>query len=520
MTPPPAPDATLLRDRLDHWARTRPDDTAITFGTQAFTWGQWRQRILRLTGALRAAGVRPGDRLAALDLNHLAAVELTLAASALGAAMVPANFRLSPDQIRYILEDSRPVILFQGAQLAGVATAAGADSLVPRRVVIGGDNDEYEPFLAAGQPDEGGGAGQEDVCLVMYTSGTTGRPKGAQLTHRGVIAHSAACCAAMSIGPDTVSLVAMPLFHVGGSCYAQVGLHGGARTILLREPAPAALFGAIASGATHTFIVPTVIHGVLAAGEQAITAFGALKSIAYGAAPMPLPMLRQALDAWPRSDLVQVYGMTELSGVATLLTAEAHRDVAHPERLASGGLPLPGVEVRVVDPVTLEDVKPGAKGEIWFRSAQAMRGYLNRPAATAETKTADGWIRSGDIGHADDAGFIYVLDRVKDMIITGGENVYGPEVENVLNACPGVSEGVIIGIPDDRWGESVKAVVVPAAGAELSADDVIAFCRARLAHYQSPTSVDFVEVLPRSATGKVLKRALREPYWADRERAI
>ena len=235
---------------------------------------------------------------------------------------------------------------------------------------------------------------------------------------------------------------------------------------------------------------------------------------------MPLPMLRQALDAWPDSDLVQVYGMTEISGVATLLTAEAHRDDAHPERLASGGLPLPGVEVRVVDPVTLEDVKPGERGEIWLRSAQAMRGYLNQPQATAATKTADGWIRSGDIGRADDAGFVYVLDRVKDMIITGGENVYGPEVESVLSACPGVSEGVIIGIPDERWGEAVKAVVVPVPGAELSAADVIAFCRARLAHYQCPASVDFVEELPRNATGKVLKRALREPYWASRERAI
>ena len=390
---------------------------------------------------------------------------------------------------------------------------------MPRRVVIGGD-DEYEPFLTAGQPDEGAGVGPDDVCLVMYTSGTTGNPKGAQLTHRGVNAHSAACCTAMSVGPDTTALVAMPLFHVGGSCYAQVGIHGGAATILLREPAPAALFGAIASGATHTFIVPTVIHGVLAAGEQAVAAFGGLKSIAYGAAPMPLPMLRQALDAWPESDLVQVYGMTETSGVTTLLTAEAHRDSAHPERLASGGLPLPGVELRIVDPVTLEDVTPGERGEIWFRSAQAMRGYLNKPEATAAAKTADGWIRSGDIGRTDDAGFVYVLDRVKDMIITGGENVYGPEVESVLSACPGVSEGVIIGIPDERWGEAVKAVVVPAPGAELSAADVIAFCRARLARYQCPASVDFVEDLPRNATGKVLKRALREPYWAGRERSI
>jgi acyl-CoA synthetase (AMP-forming)/AMP-acid ligase II len=517
MTLSSAPAAILLRDRLDHWADARPDDTAMTFGAQAFTWGQWRERIVRLAGALRDAGVRGGDRLAVLDLNHLATVELTLAASCLGAATVPVNFRLSHDQIRYILEDSRPVILFHGAQFTDAARAAGADTLVPRRVVIGGE-DEYEPFLAAGQPDECGRVDPDDVCLVMYTSGTTGRPKGAQLTHRGVNAHSAACCAALSMSPDVVTLVAMPLFHAGGSCYAQVGIHGGTSTILLREPTPAALFGAIASGATHTFVVPAVIHGILAAGQQAIAAFGGLKSITYGAAPMPLPMLRQALGAWPGTDLIQVYGMTEISGVATLLSAEAHRDDAHVERLASGGLPLPGVEVRVVDPVTLKDAGSGEKGEIWLHSAQAMRGYLNLDSA--EAKTADGWIRSGDIGRMDDAGFVYVLDRVKDMIITGGENVYGPEVESVLSACPGVSEAVIIGIPDERWGEAVKAIVLPAPGAELRAADVIAFCRARLAHYQCPTSVDFVEELPRNATGKVLKRALREPYWADAERSV
>jgi len=502
---------TLLRDRLDHWARLRPDDLALTFGEQAFTWGQWRMRVLRLTGALRSAGVRAGDRIAVLDLNHIATVELTLAASALGAATVPANFRLSPDQIRYILSDCRPVMLFVGAGFADVAAAAGADTLVPRLIAL----DEYEAFLAAGQPDPGANVEPDDVCLVMYTSGTTGRPKGAQLTHRGVVAHSAACCAVMAIGPAVTTMVAMPLFHVGGSGYALLGIYGGARTILVREPTPAALFGAIASGATHTFIVPTVIHGILAAGSQAIAAFGGLRSISYGAAPMPLPMLRQALDAWPETDLVQVYGMTEIAGVATLLTGAAHRDPAHPERLASGGLPLPGVEARIVDPVTLEDVKPGQKGEIWFRSAQVMRGYLNQPEATAEAKTADGWLRSGDIGRTDDAGFVYVLDRVKDMIITGGENVYGPEVESVLDACPGVSEGVVIGVPDERWGEAVKAIVVRAPGAELSADDVIGFCRARLAHFQCPTSVDFVADLPRSATGKVLKRTLREPYWTD-----
>jgi acyl-CoA synthetase (AMP-forming)/AMP-acid ligase II len=381
-------------------------------------------------------------------------------------------------------------------------------------------DDAYEAFLAAGQPDEGAAAGPDDACLVMYTSGTTGRPKGAELTHRGVSAHSQACNTVFRLGADDVNLVAMPLFHVGGSCYALIGIHAGARTILLREPAPAALFGAIAGGATHAFVVPTVVHGVLAAGERAIAAFGGLRKIGYGASPMPLPMLRKALAAWPEVGFIQVYGMTELSGVATMLTPEAHRDASHPEWLASAGQPLPGVEVRVVDPVTLDEVKPGATGEIWVRTVQAMRGYLNRPEATAETRTPDGWIRTGDIGRIDADGFVYILDRLKDMIITGGENVYGPEVESVLNACPGVAEGVIIGVPDERWGEAVKAVVVPAPGAQLTAADVIAFCRDRLAHYQCPASVDFVEDLPRTATGKALKRALREPYWAGRDRAI
>ena len=499
---------SLLRDRVDHWARVRADAPAMTFGERTFSWQQWRTRIQRLTGALRDAGVGHGDRLAVLDLNHLATIELTLAASSLGAATVVANFRLSPDQIRYVLEDSRPVILFHGARFAGVA---------PRCVVI---DDGYEPFLAAGQPDEGGNTEPDDVCLVMYTSGTTGTPKGAQLTHRGINAHSTATNTVFQMGPGDVNLVAMPLFHVGGSCYAQGGIHDGAHTILLREPAPAAIFGAIARGATHAFVVPAVIYGVLAAGEQAIAAFGGLKKIAYGASPMPLPMLRKALDTWPQAGFVQVYGMTELSGATTMLTPEAHRDGGHPERLASAGRPVPGVETRVVHPGTLAEVKPGATGEIWFRTAQAMRGYLNDVEATAATMTADGWIRTGDIGLVDAAGFVYVLDRLKDMIITGGENVYGPEVESVLNACPGVGEGVVIGVPDDRWGEAVKAVVVPVPGARLTAADVIAFCRDRLAHYQCPASVDIVDDLPRNATGKVLKRALREPYWSGRDRPI
>ena len=324
----------------------------------------------------------------------------------------------------------------------------------------------------------------------------------------------------MSIGPHTVSLVAMPLFHVGGSCYAQVGIHGGARTILLREPEPGALFGAIASGATHTFIVPTVIHGVLAAGGQAITAFGALKSISYGAAPMPLPMLRQALAAWPELNFVQVYGQTELAGVISALSPQAHRDASRPDRLLSAGTVLPGAEVRVVDPATGQDVAAGQPGEFWFRSAQRMIGYLNKPADTAEAITDEGWLRSGDIGHIGDGGYLFVSDRVKDMIITGGENVYSPEVEQVVAEHPAVAEVAVIGVPDDRWGETIKAVIALRPGQHATGPEIIGFARERLAHYKCPSTVDVVDALPRNPSGKILKRTLRAPYWEGRDRQI
>ncbi|HLJ98773.1 MAG TPA: AMP-binding protein [Streptosporangiaceae bacterium] len=504
--------SVLLRDPLDRWASVRPSAPAITFGAQAFTWSQWRERVLRLTGALRAAGVRSGDRLAVLDQNHLAAVELTLAASALGAAVVVLNFRLAPDQVQYVLDDSRPVLLFHGASF-GLADWS-------RSVVL---DESYEKFLASGVADDRSDASPDDVCLVMYTSGTTGRPKGAQLTQRGVVAHSVAGNSVTGIGTDDVNLVAMPLFHVGGSCYAQAGIEAGAHTILLREASPEGIFGAIAAGATRAFFVPAVIYGVLAAGPSAISAFGRLRVICYGASPMPLPMMRRALEAWPAAEFLQVYGMTELSGAVTVLDGPAHRDAAHEERLASAGQPMPGVSVRVVDPATGRDVAAGGTGELWFRTEQVMRGYLNRPDETAATILADGWLRTGDIGRVDADGFVYVLDRIKDMIISGGENVYCPEVESVLSACPGVAEGIVIGVPHERWGEAVKAIVVRDPGAltgASGAEEIIAFCRERLAHYQSPASVDFVDALPRNASGKILKRDLRAPYWTAKDRTI
>jgi acyl-CoA synthetase (AMP-forming)/AMP-acid ligase II len=275
-------------------------------------------------------------------------------------------------------------------------------------------------------------------------------------------------------------------------------------------------------GANRTFLVPAVLAQVLQAGPEAVQLFGALKTFTYGAAPMPLPLLRAAMEAWPRTDFIQVYGLTEVCGVLTHLMPDAHRDTAHPERLVSAGQCIPEVEVRVVDPGTLEDVPPGEHGELWFRTPQLMVGYLGKPEATAEVITPEGWFRTGDMGVVDADGFVFVQDRLKDMIISGGENIYSPEIERVLAEHPAVAEVAVIGVPDERWGEVVKAVVALAPGAEADPatieGELIEHCREHLAHYKCPRSIDVVPALPRNPTGKILKRDLRAPYWADRER--
>jgi len=521
----------FLRDRLDHWAKHRPDAEAVTFGETTYTWGQWRPRILQLADALRIAGIKRGDRVLTFEMNHLAIVELTLAASALGAATVVGNFRLAPGQLAYIVEDSTPKIVFYGAAFQSVLESAIQETPLPRTIVIGGEQDEYEPFLSsgteAGGPDAQGGSGvdredidPDDTVLLMYTSGTTGKPKGVELTHKNVNVHSAVANAGFGLVPGDVNMVSMPMFHVGGSCYFLAGIHAGAKTIYLREASAPAMMAAVAQGATHAFLVPAVIHAVLGAGPQVAAAFAPLKKIAYGASPMPLPLLATALEFWPTTELAHLFGMTEMSGMGTMLQDGDHRNPPRPEVLKSVGKALPGLEIRIADPLTHEVLPAGVNGEIQLRGEQNMKGYLNRPEATAAAFTEDGFLCSGDIGHLDDDGYLYMVDRLKDMIISGGENIYCPEVENVLMAHPEVAEAIVMGVPHPKWVETVKAVVVRTEGSAVSDAEIIAFCRERMAHYQCPTSVDFIDELPRNLTGKILKRDLREPYWRGNDRNI
>jgi acyl-CoA synthetase (AMP-forming)/AMP-acid ligase II len=512
----------FMTDAVAHWAAVQPDAEALTYGQVRWTWAQWHDRIRRVAGGLAARGLEQGDRVAFLDKNNPACLEVSLGAGLLGAANAVINWRLAAGELDYVINDSGASVLFTGADLLP-AVQAIRDRLprVTAVIVVGGPDDEYEPFLAGARPaDRSREVTGEDLWLVMYSSGTTGQPKGVMLSHRNIVAHTQNVVPAAPMGPGDRNLVAMPLFHVGGTCYALFGLYAGAPSTFTREPDPASLLAAFAAGATHTFLVPAVVAALLAGGQTAIAALSGLKFLLYGAAPMPLPVLRQALAAWPGLNFVQVYGQTEMAGVISALSPQAHRDATRPDRLVSAGTVLPGMDVRVVDPATGQDAAAGQPGEFWFRSAQRMIGYLNRPEDTAQAITGDGWLRSGDIGHVDDGGFLFISDRVKDMIITGGENVYSPEVEQVVAEHPAVAEVAVIGIPDDHWGEAVKAMVVLRPGQQATEQEIIGFTRERLAHYKCPRTVDLIDALPRNPSGKILKRTLRAPYWAGRDRQV
>ena len=498
---------------VERHARQRPDGIALRYGDRQWSWAQWASRIRRAAGVLREAGVQRGQRVAFLDKNHPACLEILFAAASIGAVTTVVNWRLVGEELAHVLDDSRPRLLFVGAELRPAAEAAAARVPGLERIVM--VDDEYESLLAAATPAPPAEVDENETALIIYSSGTTGRPKGVTLSQRALANHAANLAPAFPFADGDANLICMPLFHVGGIGYALFGIRAGAPTIITRDPDPATVVAAVRAGATHAFFVPPVIARFVEAGEAAISG---LRYIVYGAAPMPLPLLHRALQTWPDTNFVQVYGQTELCGAVTALGDDDHRDPGRQHLQLSAGKAVRGCEIRVVDAETGHEVPTGEPGEIWVRSNQNMGGYLNRPEATAETITADDWVRTGDVGRLDADGYVYVEDRLKDMIITGGENVYGPEVESVLIEHPAVVDAAIIGVPDDHWGESVKAIVVVTT--EVDAKDIIEFCRRHLAGYKCPRTVEFVSSLPRNPSGKILKTTLREPYWRDRARNV
>jgi acyl-CoA synthetase (AMP-forming)/AMP-acid ligase II len=506
---------------VDHWRGVVPDHEAVRYGRQSWTWTQFADRISRNAAVQLAAGLLAGDRVAYLDKNHPACVETTLACQRIGTANAVVNFRLAADEIRYIINDAQARVVFVGTEFLPVLAKIRDDlPTVERVIVVGGDEDEYEALLAGVEPYAGTQDGNTPF-LQLYTSGTTGFPKGAMLTNTSLTGHAVASAGMTEMSTDSVAMVAMPLFHVGGSAYALVVLFHGARIVVIREIEPVSLVDTIVEQRiTHAFLVPAVFGILLQVPGVAERDFSHVVVFIYGASPMPLPLLRRSMAAFG-VDFLQVYGMTEASGAVTMLGADEHRDKANEHRLTSAGRPMPGVEIAIMDPVSGDRVtEPDVVGEVWVRTVQLMAGYWHQPDADAAALTDDGWLRSGDAGYLDADGYLYISDRIKDMIISGGENIYPAELERVLVEHPDVAEVAVIGVPDDKWGEVGKAVVVAKEGVDLDAEGLLAYCRQHLASFKCPKSVTVVTELPRNATGKVLKRQLREPYWAGREKAI
>ena len=502
------------------------------------TWAEHYSAAGRVANALRDEGVRAGDRVAFLDRNGLEYFEVLFGGALTGAVGVAVNWRLAPAEMAAIVDDARASVLVVHPDFLPCLAAMPSGLPSVRRVVVLGDPKAQADAggasdlarrvgyaeWAGGQPerDPGHVGAADDVSVQLYTSGTTGLPKGVMLANRNLsVILSEAAPEAFGIDESTVSLVAVPLFHIGGSGWALAGMSRGGTSVILRDMDPSVLVGLIGrERITHAFLVPAVLMAVLGVPGIEKADLSSLDTIFYGASPIADDVLVRCLEVFG-CRFAQVYGMTETSGAIVRLDPEDH-DPDGPRRhlLRAAGKPLGGVDIRIVDPAAGTDVPTGEVGEVWTRSAYNMLGYWEKPEETVETMRADGWLRTGDAGYLDDEGYLYLHDRIKDMVVSGGENVYPAEVENVLLAHPAVADAAVIGVPDDRWGETVKAEVVPVAGATLDPDDVIAFCRERLAHYKCPTSVDLIEGLPRNPSGKILKRELREPYWQGRDRRI
>jgi len=512
--------ADMIRERAaDHAAAP-----AVTAGDASVTFAELDRRSNQVAQALDAAGLGHGDRVAVLDKNVPEFFELLLGAAKLGVVLAAVNWRLAPVEIAHILNDSTARVLLVGAEFLPVIEEIEAQ-LATVELVITTEAGTARPGFAEwrdAQPadDLHRPVSPDDVAVQFYTSGTTGLPKGAMVAHRAMFSLVTAANRALRLSDQGVCLVAMPLFHIAGAGWGVICLIDGAHSVLLREVDLDAILATIErEGITHAVFVPAVLQMLITHPQIGATDLSSLDTILYGASPISEDVLVKSLEIFG-CRFLQAYGLTETDGAVVLLPHEDH-DVGGPNahRLRAAGIPIPGVELRVVATDGAES-PVGDVGEVWIRSPSNMAGYWNMPDATAAALTPDGWFRSGDAGYLDADGYLYIHDRIKDMIISGGENVYPAEIESVLMGHPAVADAAVIGVPDAKWGETVKAIIVRAPGADLTERELIDYCSGRLAHFKCPTSVDWAELLPRNPSGKILKTELREPYWRGHQRRV
>ncbi|RVX38415.1 fatty-acyl-CoA synthase [Nonomuraea polychroma] len=474
-------------------ARMTPDRVALTCRGRDHTYRELRERTYRLASAL---GVGRGDRVAYLGPNHPALVETFFAAGLRGAVFVPLNTRLTTPELRFILEDADASVLVLGEGRDG-------EGLPGRHIGAA----EYEDLLASGSPDAiDEPVGQDDVCLIMYTSGTTGRPKGAMLTHANLIWNTVNLLVDVPLAHDEVTLISAPLFHIAALAQTLIPtvLKGG-RAVLEPSFDVERTFDLIeAERVTVMFGVPSMFSFLAQSPRWAKADLSSLRHLLCGGAPVPLPLIRTYQERG--LTFLQGYGMTETAPGALFLGAEHSVDKA-----GTAGVPCFFSDVRLVTPEGV-DAAPGEPGEVYVQGPNVMPGYWRRPEESAKVLSADGWFRSGDVGVADEDGYVRISDRLNDVIISGGENIYPAEVENALYSHPAVAECAVIGVADDRWGEVGKALVVLRPGATAEAEEVLKHLDGRLARFKIPKYLQFVPELPKNAAGKLLKSPLRKLY--------
>lgn len=510
---------------VERYARQYPDAIALNFGERKTSYAALDLWANQIANALSKTA-QPGDRIAYLGKNSDIVVALTIGVAKAGMVLVPIIWRLAPSEIDYILSDSAAKIVFVDEELAPVAqsipVAAG------KIVQIGGDfvsadSRNFDTWLSEGtekpsqfQPSA------DDVLLQIYTSGTTGRPKGTMLSHANATRYRQYIDASnldwLKSEPGETALLTLPYGHIAGVGQALLILLSGEEMIIQREFDPGQVLDAIETyRLKRLFLVPAALQMLLAHPKAATTDFSSLRYFSYGASPIPVPLLEAGMARLGCS-FFQVYGMTETWGGVVALAPEDH-DPSRRHLLAAAGKAMPGVEIRICD-TNGNVLSAGKTGEIEIRSPSNMQGYWNQEQATRATLSDDGWLKTGDAGMIDSEGYVFVQDRIKDMIITGAENVYPAEVESAIYAHPDVADVAVIGVPDEKWGEAVKAIIVLAPDKTPNAEDIIAFARTQIAGYKCPKSIDFVDVLPRNPSGKILRRELREPYWVGRERRV
>ncbi|MEZ5649456.1 MAG: long-chain-fatty-acid--CoA ligase [Burkholderiaceae bacterium] len=520
-------EAANVLDTLRGHATHIGDHVAYWSPFSEWTFARLHRASNRLAQGMAADGIGPGDRVACLSKHTAETVVVWMAAAKLGAVCMPVNWRLAPPEIAYVLDDGRAKFLMADAEFADAVAALPNP---PARIIASVADAPFGPSLAHWSQgfddrDPGRTPALGDTALQLYSSGTTGHPKGVELSFANLAANHAVLTHTLGFyGPPSIMLNALPAFHIAGIGVALFTGGLGAKLVLSPDFVPNQVLDMLVEQhITHTFLVPAMIQFLLEVPDVAGRDYSRLQGISYGASPISQRVLVNGMKIFG-CGFTQVYGLTEVTGAVTQLFPDDHQTEGDKAQLLrSAGSAMQGVELKIVDPDTGNDLPDGQVGEVWIRTEQNMIGYWNRPEATAEAlvPTPDGppWFRSGDAGYLQD-GYLFIHDRIKDMIISGGENIYPAEVENLLMQHPGVADGAIFGVPDERWGEAVHAAVVPRDPATFDGQKLIAWMRERLAHFKCPKGVDVMEAIPRNPSGKILKRVLRAPYWEGRGRQV